>query len=224
MSICLIVMTDGREHITDAIKSAEANLSGPITQRVIHDDSGDDQHRAWLARTFPDYRVIYKRDRLGFSGAYANAWRFLARQPERWLFSTEDDFVFNREVDLTDLHAVLIRNPHLAQMALRRQAWSPAEKAAGGVVEQHPHDYEDMTTALQPLAVQWLAHRRFWTTNPSLFRRDLTEIGWPEVPESEGHFTRVLTASPETRFGFWGKRDDDPWVTHIGTERVGHGY
>jgi hypothetical protein len=220
--IALVVMTDGREHITDAIRSAEEHLSGPITQRIIHDDSGDDAHRAWLARTFPDYRVIYKTTRQGFSGAYANAWRFLARQPEPWVFSTEDDFTFTRTVDLSGMVDLLTARPNLAQMALRRQAWSPAEEAAGGIVEQHPADYTDHR--LEDRFVDWLEHRRFFTTNPSLFSRDLCRIGWPEVPESEGHFTRVLTADPDTRFGFWGKRDDDPCVTHIGTHRVGHGY
>jgi hypothetical protein len=220
MTVALIVMTDGREHITDAIRSAEANLSGPITERIIHDDSGDDRHRAWLARTFPDYRVVYRTQRQGFSGAYANAWRLLAGLPQRWVFSTEDDFTFNRPVNLGAMLEVLSSRPYLAQMALRRQAWSQAEKAAGGVVEQHPGDYEPHEWNDHV----WLEHRRFFTTNPSLFSRELTEVGWPQVAESEGHFTRVLTADPGTRFGYWGKRDDDPWVTHIGTQRVGHGY
>jgi hypothetical protein len=218
--IALIFMTDGREHITDAVRSAEANLSGPITERIVHDDSGDPDHRRWLSRTFPGYRVIYRTDRLGFAGAYANAWRFLSALPHRWVFSTEDDFTFNRPVDLDSMLDVLAPRPYLIQMALRRQAWSPAERAAGGVVEQHPGDYEShMWNDLE-----WLEHRRFFTTNPSLFARELTDLGWPAVAESEGHFSRVLTASPEARFGFWGKRDDEPWVTHIGTQRVGHGY
>src|SRR5436190_2060857 len=146
MSIAFIVMTDGREHITDAIKSAEANLSGPITQRIIHDDSGDDAHRAWLARTFPEYRVIYRQHRLGFAGAYANAWRFLAQQPEKLIFSTEDDFTFTRPVDLAGPTYVLALRPNLVQVALRRQAWSQAEKAAGGVIEQHPGDYTEFNS------------------------------------------------------------------------------
>jgi hypothetical protein len=218
--ILFLVMTDGREHITDAIRSAEKHLHGPITERVIHDDSGDDAHRAWLHRTFPEYRVIYRTARQGFAGAYANAWRFLSQQPQRWVFSTEDDFTFNRPVDLNAMIDVLLTRPYLAQMALRRQAWSDAEKAAGGVIEQNPGDYEPHEWNDHV----WLEHRRFFTTNPSLFSRELTEVGWPQVAESEGHFTRVLTADPGTRFGYWGKRDDDPWVTHIGTQRVGHGY
>jgi hypothetical protein len=218
--ILFLVMTDGREHITDAIRSAEANVTGPITERVIHDDSGDEAHRLWLNRTFPDYRVIYRTERQGFAGAYANAWRFLSEQPQRWVFSTEDDFTFNRPVDLSAMLDVLATRSYLAQMALRRQAWSDAEKAAGGVIEQNPGDYEPHEWNDHA----WLEHRRFWTTNPSLFGRELTDIGWPVEKASEGHLTRVLTAEPTTRFGYWGKRDDAPWVTHVGSERIGFGY
>jgi hypothetical protein len=220
MTVALIVMTDGREHITDAIKSAETNLSGPITERIIHDDSGDERHRAWLARTFPDYRVVYRLERQGFAGAYANAWRLLSGLPQRWVFSTEDDFTFNRPVNLGAMLEVLSSRPYLAQMALRRQAWSQAEKAAGGVVEQHPGDYEPHEWNDHA----WLEHRRFWTTNPSLIpRRTFDLLNWPAVNQSEGWFSEQVRQAGMT-FGYWGARASGEWVNHIGHERTGTGY
>lgn len=221
--IALLVMTDGRAScITKAIPSALANLHGPITRRVIHDDSGDPNYQRWLRHSFPSFDVIgHPAGRQGFGGAIRNAWRTLALCPERFVFHLEDDFTFNRPVDLLELADVLDENPCLVQLAFRRQPWNAEEKAAGGIVEQHPGDYEDM---IDHAHRHWLEHRRFFTTNPSLYRRTLCHEVWPDGEHSEGHFTHQLLADPAVRFGFWGARESGEWVTHIGDVRVGSGY
>lgn len=219
--ITLLVVTDGRRDcIAETIPSALANLQGPITHRVIHDDSGDPDYRAWLAHTFPSFILVASPARQGFSGAYANAWRYLSATPREWVLSTEDDFTFCRPVDLVAMAEVLTANPHLAQMALRRQPWNPTEVAAGGVVEQHPDAYADVSDG----RYRWLEHRLFWTTNPSLHRTELCRGGWPRAQRSEGVFTAQLLEDPDLRFGYWGERSDGPWVTHIGHSRAGDGY
>jgi hypothetical protein len=116
---------------------------------------------------------------------------------------------------------VLDHHPDLVQLALRRQPWNPEEQAAGGIVEQHPDDY----TEREWRGHRWLAHRRFFTTNPSLYRTDLIRTEeWPDVEHSEGMFTHQLLADPLVSFGFWGARDSGEWCTHIGHQRVGTGY
>ena len=225
--IVLLVMTDGRlDCIDQAIPSALEHLQGWITRRIIHDDSGDPDYRSWLRRRFFGFEVIYHpAGRQGFGGAYRNAWRYLTQCHEPYVFSTEDDFTFNRDVDLREMVGVLEGRPHVAQLALRRQPWNEEERAAGGIVEQHPHDFIDRDYWLHGRwPVEYLEHRRFWTTNPSLFRRSLCSREWPEAEHSEGVFTHQLLADPDLRFAFWGARDSGEWVTHIGNERVGTGY
>jgi hypothetical protein len=120
-------------------------------------------------------------------------------------------------------------NPHLVQMALRRQPWNAAERAAGGVVEQHPEAY---TERRDKAGNVWLEHRLFWTTNPHLFRRSLCRMGWPNVPRSEGEWSHYLlrqgtwdgVAGDDVAFGYWGARDSGPWIEHVGHRRVGTGY
>lgn len=233
MSIALLVITDGRRDcITETIASAEANLVGPITRRLIYDDSGDHTNRAWLRVNFPGYEIAYHpAGRQGFGGAIRFAWQRLALGAERFVFHLEDDFTFGRIVNLEAMAHVLDHRPHLAQVALRRQAWNDAERAAGGVVELTPDGFTE--TVLDGDAADgyptgahlaWLEHRQFFTTNPSLYRRDLCGMGWPKGDQSEGRFTLDLFRNPETRCAYWGRRDDGPWVEHIGRERVGVGY
>lgn len=220
--IGLLVMTDGRRDcIARTIPSALDNLKGTISFGVIHDDSGDRDYRRWLVREFPDFEVRSTAGRSGFGGAIRSAWGYLETVPGlTYVFHLEDDFTFNWPVDLNAMRKILNARPYLVQLALRRQPWNDEERKAGGIVEQHPDDYEQQVDGFDV----WLEHRRFFTTNPSLYRRSLLDVGWPDTAQSEGMFTHQLLADPEVRFGFWGARTSGQWVHHIGNQRVGTGY
>lgn len=231
MTVALLVVTDGRDDcLAEAVASLELHVSGPITERYIYDDTGDDAHAVRIAHNFPGYTVWAPGKRQGFGGAIRWAWKALTKQSRaEWVLHWEDDMVAVRPVDLVAMTDALTVNPHLAQMALRRQAWSEPERAAGGVVEQHPDDYTDVTAHN---GAQWLEHRRFFTTNPCVYRRALCAAGWPDGKHSEGHYGFRLREhglpwgipGDDVRFAFWGARSEDPWVHHIGHQRVGTGY
>lgn len=222
MTVCLLVMTDGRHDCLErTLESAYANLHGDIGVRVIHNDSPDPVFRDWLSRRYAaDFTIIHTPSRSGFGGAIRNAWSHLRDSPEpfEYVAHVEDDFTFNRPVDLTAMSDVLDAHPYLMQMALRRQPWNDRERAAGGVVEQYPTDYAEETDGQH----QWLEHRLFFTTNPCLYRRQLLEdYEWPTGVDSEATFGRNLRQDPAVRFGYWGARDSGEAVLHIGNERVG---
>lgn len=219
-----VVFTDGRRsYIGDTIASFEAHVTGNVAERIIHDDSGDPDNYQWLTDTFPDWHLIHgTRGRLGFGGAVRNVWRHLTDTTgPPFIFHLEDDFTFLRPVNLDDFASVLDTRPGLAQLALRRQAWNAAERAAGGVIELNPAAYVDHTAG----GHEWLEQRLFFTTNPSLYRRSLCQRGWPRGSESEGKFSAALLAAPDVWCGYWGARNSGVWVEHTGRERfAGAGY
>lgn len=222
--ITLVVITDGRwDCITQTIPSALTNLQGPITRRIIYDDSGDALNRSNLHEAFPTFTIAHSPEgRRGFGGAIRFMWQYLAAwDTNPYVFWLEDDFLFNRTVKLEAMMSVLNKRPHLMQLALRRQPWNDQEKQAGGIVEMNPESYVDCHDGIY----DWLEHSNFFTTNPSLFPRKLCEKGWPPDPHSEGRFGALIReADPEARFGYWGARDSGEWVEHIGRQRVGTGY
>lgn len=229
MSIALLVVTDGRtDYLAQCVHSLCKRLRGPVGERFMYDDTGDVAYRLELAERYPEFTHINAGPRQGFGGAIANAWSQVYQLSEaEHVFHVEQDFTFNRDIDLTAMAGVLDDQPHLAQVALRRQPWNDAERAAGGIVEQHPASYVDCGDGTH----QWLEHRLFYTTNPSLIRRSLIARGWPDVPRSEGEYSHYLlrTGTPEAtpeevRFAYWGRREDGPWVEHIGHQRTGTGY
>lgn len=222
--IDLLVITDGRtEYLRDVVASAAVNMDRElIGERWMYDDTGDAEHRAFLAAEFPEFRHINAGPRQGFGGAIRAAWaQMLEHSDAGQIFHLEQDFTFNRPVELAEMSLTLDDNPYLVQLALRRQPWNPDEVAAGGIVEQHPDDYVDKTGPFG----SWLEHRRFFTTNPCLYARPLMLEGWPHGNDSEGRFgLGLLEQDPSRRFGFWGARASGEAVAHIGHHRVGVGY
>lgn len=224
--LTLLVITDGRfDCLRRTLASARDHLDlRRFGQSIIVNDCPDPRfgHLVDDLTLFgPQHFDLHLRPtprRRGFAGAIRAGWRAVSRAD--FVFHLEDDFEFRRDVDLDAMCGVLAAHPHLAQMALRRQPWNEAERAAGGVIEQHPEDYLDATDG----TYHWLEHRRFFTTNPSLYPRWVVDRGWPQTEQSEGMFGISLFADPQVACGFWGQRDDPPWVMHIGHERVGTGY
>ncbi len=196
MTVALLLISDGREdYLQQTLDSVEQNL--PDFDQVVHID--DTRHE------------------LGFAGAIQAGWD---RIQTDYVLHLECDFTFNRPIPVDAMRQALEQRPYLVQMALLRQPWNQAERAAGGVVQQHPDSY---TLALGMPPARWLEHARFYTTNPSLYPRWIVERGWPQTAQSEGLFgLRLFAEDPARRSAFWGSGEE--WCHHVGDERAGHGY
>lgn len=228
MTIALLVMTDGREEcISRTVPAFLDQFDRPdlISELVIHDDSGEPEYAAWLRRQFEPrgFEIVSTAGRSGFGGAIRSAWQHLREHSHaRFVFHLEDDFVPRRPVPLADMMSVLLARPELVQLALRRQPWNADEAKAGGIVEQHPDAYTDRT---DDRGREWIEHRLFFTTNPSLYRMALVlDTEWPTGEQSEGRFSHELLTDDALRFAFYGARSSGEWVEHIGAQRVGTGY
>jgi hypothetical protein len=217
-TITLIVHTDGRrEYIERSITSLIQQVSGNITKRVIYDDSGDPEYKTWLAQEFGEngFYVVGPERRLGYTGSMAAMWKYLdTRCTTEFVFAVEDDFIYEKSVDLNAMAEALRANPHVAQMALLRKPAYQSEIDKGGILGWPVEEFTQ--------AEGWLEHRLFWTANPSLFRRSITSRGWPQASSSERVFGDQLLREPSTRFAFWG--DGSPTIEHIGAVRAGTGY
>ena len=223
--IAALVITDGRVNVLRrTIASFEEQVSGPIIERFIYDDSGNPGVRNLIQSWFPKWSLIQhpSGERQGFAGAVRTGWQAIRQYSVAdYIFHLEDDFTFNIPIDLEDFQGILKQRPDLAQLALLRQPWNAAEIAAGGVMQQHPDWY---IPHLDGKGRSWVEQNHFFTTNPSLYRRSLIEMfDWPEDSYSEGLFSSMLRQAG-FRFGYWGEYGDPPAVTHIGEHRQGTGY
>jgi hypothetical protein len=222
--IDLLVVTDGRRHCLERTMEAAATsvLPGIDGRRVIVNDSLNPVYWAWLDDTFgAEFEVLHpEAGKRGFAGAIQAGWDHLG-PGDGLVFHLEDDFLIDDPVPFDAMAAVLTDAPDVVQVALLRQAVNRREQAAGGLIAADWDDFTDEMIAGVPV----VTHRRFFTTNPSLYRRTLLTRGWPQEPQSEGLFWhRLIAAQPGTRSAFLGTKRDWPRAWHIGDERVGHGY
>lgn len=214
MNVATLILTNGRRDcIARTIPSLRESVT-PLGPLLVADDSGDPDYVRWLDRFGPD-RMLVPLPSAGYAVAMWRALGWVAASEFDWVFVVEDDFVFHRPVDLEAMAAVMDADPRIAQMVLLRQPWYPSEKRSGGVLER-----------FDPAALTrhdgWTEHRLFWSMNPHLVRRSfLAEHRWPLGDRSERRFGQAVFRDPETVVGMWGT---EPWVEHIGTERVGTGY
>lgn len=200
MTVALLLIGDGRDRYrSQALDSLVMNVD---------------------TRGMPVVEVDDRDHKLGFAGAVQHGWtRVLAETHAEWVLWLELDFTFNQRVPVQDILDVLTAHPQLTQMALLRQPVNAAERAAGGIVQQNPDAY----TPREWRGHQWLESTRCFTTNPCIVPRWVLERGWPQRPESEGHFGIDLFGSdPALRSAYWGAGEE--WVCHIGDERAGTGY
>jgi len=195
VSITVLLIDDGRPYRERCVASINEML--PHVERLVEVND-------------PDHE-------LGFAGAIQRGWDQIRTD---WVFHVEADFVFKAPVPLDRMVSVMKRKPYLAQIALKRQAWNPEEIAAGGVVEA---DFDAFEQVIDRGDI-WTEHRKFFTTNPSLYPAALCKQGWPQVEHSEGVFTHMLLGAPSVRFAYWGPKIAPPMVEHIGEIRAGVGY
>ncbi|MEH3055545.1 MAG: hypothetical protein PGN13_16330 [Patulibacter minatonensis] len=200
--VVAVMIGDGRYEYHD--KAATSLASSGVLARAGHVVQIDDRDHV-----------------LGFRGAMALAWRLAAATGAKWVFHAELDFTYPAPVPLDDMIAVLDENPHLSQMSLKRQPVNAEERAAGGIVELSPDEYLQFGDGR---GYRWIETTRFsFTCNPSVYRAELCELGWPDAEHSEGLFSARLRGQG-LRTGIWGELYDEPRTIHIGDVRAGTGY
>jgi hypothetical protein len=214
----LAVLTHGRgSTLGETLRSYREHVRPSPAQVIVYSDGGFTSP----ATPFPPSTVNVCRDsrQRGFCGATAALWKWAASAAPDYVFWLEHDFAFVRDIDLVQLAYLLDRHDQLAQMQLMRNAVNEAELAAGGLFESRRPEYLARSLSGFP----WWEHRSYFTTNPSLMRRDFMEANpFPDdgEPECEGRFGLDLVGSDYT-YGVWG--DGSPYVEHIGV-RTGFGY
>jgi hypothetical protein len=231
LPVPILVLTNGRRScISRTIPSAILHLTGATSMTIIN-DSPDPDYGQWIEEEFIggplDCRVAHIAGEHGYWQAMRLVWSMARHQLDYFgadaVFFLEDDFVIREDVDLTCLARVLDEQPHLTQIALKRQAWFGNEHHHGGLIpalEAQGQIFSEVTDGRH----WWIEHRATFTGNPCLIPRRTFAVDWPEGAWSESRFGQLLFADPAARGAYWGHRSDPPRVEHIGHERVGTEY
>jgi hypothetical protein len=226
--VAVILRTGGEEetwedrvsYLRRSLASLAERVRGPIVQRVIYSDWGHARKAELdaIAAEHGFYVVGPERHR-GYTASAQLLWRYLdARVRADFIFLTEDDFVYERDVDLEPFLDTLEANPQLRQVALLRDPY-PSEVERGGVLGWPAESFELRDAGN---GHGRLEHRNFWTMNPSLMRRSIAKMPWPSQSSSERGFGDAVLRDPDARGALWGT--GEPGITHIGATRAASAY
>jgi hypothetical protein len=212
--VALVVITDGRR---DCLKRSVASMREQIRpwpeRRFIVDDSGDEGYGLMLDETFPDFDVAHHGERRGFCGTVRSAWEVGLASGAHFIFHAEDDFTYSEPVDLEGLAVILDVNPHLAQIALKRQPVNQDERNAGDFMAAWPPETWTQRDG-------FIEHKLTFTTNPSLIpRRVIEPLLSTDIDFAETIITGQLLARGY-KLGYLGEVADPPRVQHIGDQRT----
>lgn len=235
-SYALAVLTHGAgTTLPSALKSFRENVEPGPAEVVVFADAADDLaatvgavRGVFPALEDPLVAATHPSRQVGFCGATGRLWASTVEACEAqdldYVFWLEHDFLITRRVDVAQLAAILDSRPDIAQIALVRNAVNDLERVAGGLVASRPGQFALEQEEIDGLVVEWLVHRSYLTTNPSLMRRSFMEKNpWPDYDvECEGRFAIDLTGIGY-RFAAWG--DGTPWCEHVGVrDETGRGY
>lgn len=183
----MVLISDrGDQYLPWCVESLNTHIQYPVAQTVL---VSDEAH---------EYTA---------SGAVNQAWSEIGDDID-YVVHVEEDFVLTAPLDVDAMCDVLDTYASLAHLVLKRQPWNSEEIAAGGIIEQRPHDYVDRPG--------WVEHTNFFSLNPSIVPRRVFAQGFPEG--SEPAQTQRLLEHGYV-FGFWGGRYDEPRCHHIGEHR-----
>lgn len=209
--VSLVVITDGRQScIEQTINRFDQVIKYNFFEKLIINDSGDFRYHQFLLNRFPTFEVISHEKRRGLAGAVQSAWKSVDPETD-YILHLEDDFLFEKSVDIDHMASLLKQNPHLVQMALVRAAVNPPEEEVGGFVFQNLDDYFQKK--------EYFEHGRLFTLNPCLYPISTVKMGWPDHGGESEFTTKVHSLNKNYRFGFYGQIHDKPLVTHIGGRR-----
>jgi glycosyltransferase involved in cell wall biosynthesis len=208
----VVVLSNRRdEYVHDAIDSIAQHLTG-VSELVVVDDSGDEDHRTRMAARYPDVEVIpVAPDPAGYGVAMQTALDAMGGEHSvLW----EEDFRALTTIDLDAAARFLDEDRSLAQVAFLRGPWFGNEHEHGGVIEAR-----EAQGGVFQRGDGLIRHRDHFTCNPTVLPARTFSRPWPTGPWSESLFGRVLT---NDGYGF-AYLDRGVLVEHVGV-RSGFGY
>lgn len=214
-----VVITDGRgEFLKQTIDSMFNNVDGLHYPGVLVDDSGDPEYKRWLDAEYAlSFKCLHHGARQGLAASIRDGWTEAITDPDvEAIWHVEDDYVVPEKLDVRGLAALLRAVPDLAELTLKRGPYSSEEHTAGGYMEGHLDEYEDVTVLD---VAHYVKHDQLFFFQPSLIPRPVvTRAVYSGLPITEPNLATLLVPQGY-HFGVVGKIADPPRVEHIGTYR-----
>ncbi len=230
LDVILAVLGNGRkELLAQTVESLNKNVDYPFIKKIMIDDTVDMAYSNYLHDTYGhEWHIISHITKRGLSGSIQSLWSAARSLGAGYIFHVEEDFLFLQPVPMTEMLEMLNRDVFtgIAQVALKRQPCNVDEIEAGGFMQLAPDSYleidmngYDPDTKEKIIRYSFVAHRNFFTLNPSLYPRWVMDLGW-EDGWGEKEFAERLFQHENVVCAYMGTVDDPELVFHTGHYRA----
>lgn len=209
-----LLITDGRRDLCDrTISTFDFYCTATPAHTLVVDDSADASYTVWLTNRLPDALVVAHPERAGLAAAIRTAWANLPVDTT-YVIHLEDDFEFIAPIDLSAWTAPLRADPNIANVVLQRGPNNPREHEHGGILRSWAADGVTYTRH-----DGYITHQHLFSLQPNIYRRELTDVGWPEHGGEREFTDQLLRDAPSTLFAYLGGLDTPPPYIHLGYGR-----
>lgn len=170
--IQVLVLTDGdRDKFAESVSSFKKNLRTSLRmQWVAFNSKTDDEFPEWARQNFPWLAEIRQGQ-----GRYQlrEAWDSMDPNTD-YVIQFDDEHELSGEFDVDTAISFIDDHPYLAQLVLTDL------NVVGGT------EVKDVRARL------WTEHALGWSTEPSIYRRAITDLGWPIGRHPHARFSDKL--------------------------------
>lgn len=226
--ICKVIFSTNRlEYLTKTLKAQQKiDWTGHEVDGLFFDDypkGRNDPLVDALVRAYGYTEVYLHKENKGLSTTWKEFWDLIKTRNYDYIWQTEDDVEVLYPFRITDLINLLIGDPQLSQVGLKRQKWYSTEEETclkGSDWMYMNYRYEKDHALFSPMATLYPIERtridyRAW------YQEHYPETNWENISYNEGMVGKALHEGFGLVSGLLKNQQGQPMIHHIGEFFVG---
>jgi hypothetical protein len=217
---------NGRKgYLERTIHSWETNLIEKPTNKVIFDDSGNNEYIDYLTEKFGnEYKIVQIADKpMGQVYAMNFIYEYLSKLDTDYFLQLEEDWVLLRPIAISKLINILKDNNNILQVRLPRTIVNLEDlkygSTTGRLINSDNTSKSAFITKNDESWYEWTGDLWFWSHNPSVYHRDILSKVYPNsgVYDHERTFgINLLNENKDYLIAIYSSNLYDAYVHHIG--------
>lgn len=224
MKICSVIFSSNRiEYLSKTLEARQKiNWDGCQVDHILIDDMPYNRHDTLIKKlcyAFNIHEVYLHEENKGLSVTWSEFWKLIADRDYDFVWHMEDDVLITESFQMTDIMGLLLNDPNLTQICLKRQKWYSNEPETTALETdrfwQYHYRYEHDTTIFSPMAS--LYHMNIVRYPYSKWYKDhYPNTNLSEINLNEGMIGKLWAEEYGMRGGRLKTKDGLPMCHHIG--------
>ena len=222
----LFILGNGRKgYLERTIHSWETNLIEKPKNKIIFDDSGNNEYLNYLTEKFGNrYKIVQVGDKpMGQAYAMNFIYDYLSKLDTDYFLQLEEDWILLRPIAISKLINILKDNHNVLQVRLPRTIVNLEDlkygSTTGRLVNSGGTSRSTFRTKNDESWYEWRGDLWFWSHNPSVYHRNILSKIYPVSGMYDHERTfgiNLLNENKDYLIAIYSSNLYDAYVHHIG--------